>query len=361
MGRLTAAFLVTLLGGGCVTTTHDAASPYASVRDVIPAHAALEHGPSYAPLEEEPLFEMVPARKDSDYTVFDVFIPSAGRNRQRDGMVTGEYFQSNAPGSRPLVVVLPIWGASTYPPRTLQRRLTRGPIHGLVNVLILDGAANLFDWEGLASVASEEAFDRLIRDGIETTWTTVADVRRLLDWAERRPETNGRMAIVGFSRGAMMGSLLMGIEPRLDTGVFLMGGADIHDVIATCPGQLGRVRKHVHEQFGWTADQYAQRLEEPLASINPARWAGSVRPNDVLYVEATRDKCVPESARQLLWSALGEPERIRIHAGHRRAFLSMTLLDFHSVTRRIKGFLEERLLQGNPDAPAAVASSGSAR
>ena len=355
MGRLTKLLWLVLLGGGCVATTYEEASPYRTVDRSMPAHASLDAVQTYPRLEYDPLLEVVPARKDRAYTVFRVRMPSVGHNRQRDDLVTGEYFQSNAPGRRPLVVVLPIWGASTYPPRTLQRRLTRGPIRGRVNVLIIDGANNLFDWETLGAVGSPADFDKLVRDGVATTWTTLADLRRLLDWAGRRPEVNDRMAIVGFSRGAIVGSVLMGIEPRLDTGVFAMAGADLHEVVATCPGRLGKMQRHARIKFGWSHEDLVRRLEAPMASLNPARWAGTIDPRQVLFVEATKDECVPEAARERLWTAMGQPERIRIHAGHQTAFLSMTLLDFHSITRRIQGFLEERLLAPAPAGPSLAA------
>jgi hypothetical protein len=50
-----------------------------------------------------------------------------------------------------------------------------------------------------------------------------------------------------------------------------------------------------------------------------------------------------KAAREALWDATGEPERIKLLARHKMAFLSMTPLSLNYTTRKIYTFLERQL------------------
>jgi pimeloyl-ACP methyl ester carboxylesterase len=75
------------------------------------------------------------------------------------------------------------------------------------------------------------------------------DVRRTIDFIDQDPTMDGsRIALMGFSYGALFGPVLLGIEARLATGILISGGiysvSDIHpslDVINYAP----RIRQPV--------------------------------------------------------------------------------------------------------------------
>ena len=71
-------------------------------------------------------------------------------------------------------------------------------------------------------------------------------------------------------------------------------------------------------------------------------------PSRVLIIEAGADTCVPESARDRLWHAMGRPERIAYSYDHRMAFLAMTFLGGHNLQRQVYRFLN-RTLAGRDD------------
>jgi len=273
-------------------------------------------------------------------------IPSIGENSQKDNLVTVRYYRSTLPGPHPLVIVLPIWGSYTYPPRkftsSIQRRSS-----GAVHVLHVQGDTHLADWPGLVAAADEAEFLDLWREAVERQRVTIVDVRRLIDWAEQHPEIDpDRVALIGCSLGAFIAGTIATQEPRLAATVTVMGGSHPQSVIANCDGKRATaVQAKAAETFGWDREELAARLEPIMSVVDPANYPDRVDPRKVLIIEANRDKCVPEQSREDFWLALGKPERIGMNYDHAPAFYSMTPLGLSWMRRRIWEFLEARLLE----------------
>jgi hypothetical protein len=80
-----------------------------------------------------------------------------------------------------------------------------------------------------------------------------------------------------------------------------------------------------------------------MASIDPARLGSQVDPARVLVLDAHDDDCIPQSARDALWQALGRPERISLRASHAGSFLAMTFLGGNHIRKSITRFLARTL------------------
>ena len=282
----------------------------------------------------------------SMYELRLIEMPSIGDNGQPDNLVTAKYYRSSLPGSHPLVIVLPIWGSFTYPPRKISssiQRLSNGAVH----VLHVQGENYLADWPGFIAAADEAEFLELWREAVERQRVTIVDTRRLIDWAERRPEIDaGRVALVGFSLGAVVAGTIATQEPRLAAAVSVMGGSHLHSVIAACDGKRAtRVQVKAAESFGWDRLELENQLEPITSLLDPANYPGRVDPRGVLIIDANRDKCVPVKSREDLWIALGKPERISMNYDHEPAFYSITPIGFNWMRRRIWDFFEARLLK----------------
>ena len=273
-------------------------------------------------------------------------IPSVGDNSQKNNLVTARYFRSTQPGPRPLVIVLPIWGSYTYPPRKLSASIQRRS-NGAVHVLHVQGDTHLADWTGIIEASDEAEFLDLWREAVDRQRVTIIDTRRLIDWAEQQAEIDAdKVALIGFSLGAFVAGTIATQEPRLAATVTVMGGSHLHSVIATCDGKRAtRVQATAAERFGWNPEELEARLEPIMRLLDPARYPNRTDPKSVLIIEANRDKCVPEKSREDLWLALGKPERISMNYDHAPAFYSMTPLGFSWMRRRIWEFLEARLLE----------------
>ena len=109
-------------------------------------------------------------------------------------------------------------------------------------------------------------------------------------------------------------------------------------------------------RLGWTKETFEEKLEKPLTPINAARFAGSVNPERVIIFEAEHDTCIPESGREALWQAMGQPQRVSLPNGHKMAFLAMTPFGFNTMRRKIYDFLEETLR--HPPAPLKTQLAG---
>ena len=112
--------------------------------------------------------------------------------------------------------------------------------------------------------------------------------------------------------GAFLASVAMANEPRLAAGVLVMGGADPHEVLATCDHEIERGRKHILEHLDWSLDKYRNELAKALARINPARFAGMVDPRRVLIIEAAADTCMPQTSRETTVAANGTARTHRL-------------------------------------------------
>src|SRR4029077_11610978 len=102
------------------------------------------------------------------------------------------------PGPKKFVVVMPIWGTSSYPPD----KISHGYDHHAgkdTDVVWIYGTAPLFPWVPLRRTRTEAEFRAMATDSAEAYRATVVDMRRLIDWAETRPEIDAsRIAFVGF-------------------------------------------------------------------------------------------------------------------------------------------------------------------
>lgn len=282
--------------------------------------------------------------RSGSHAVYRLDAVSPGHNNQPDDRIGATYYRSKAAGKKRLIVVLPIWGASEYPPRVLVHGLLKRRNAARTNVLWLDGEKKMLDLETLGSLATREELDRELEQTVLATRNTVGDVRRFLDWALAQDDVDPEsVGLAGFSIGAMIGAVVMAVDERVAAGVFAMGGAHYHEILATCPRGTGEARAHVLERLGWSAEKFESYLKGPLDSIDPVRYVGAIPPRPVLILDAARDDCIPKTARQDFYRAMGRPERLSIPCRHRTAFLTFTPLLFRHAVRRIARFFDETL------------------
>lgn len=300
---------------------------------------------SYTRKPVTPQLEQTLRRQRGHYRVWDLELPSIGDNAQPGNVVRARYFESDLPGPKRLILVLPIYGKSHYPSYKVARYLTHDRDAETTNVLMLLGGENLYDWRAMAAAGSEEEFLAEIERTVQRVKTTVIDVRRLLDWTEERPEIDpDRIGVVGFSFSSILANLSMAIDPRIAAGVFFMGGGHVHKIFAHCEGNdLQQVRHRMRRRLGWTNLHFEYMLEEPLRPVDPVRLASLLDNRPVLLAESVVDGIIPRDSRRDLRESLGQPDRIRFVIGHRAAFLSLTPLGFNYATRKIRQFFLDHL------------------
>jgi hypothetical protein len=273
-------------------------------------------------------------------------------------------YLSRTSGTKRWVVVLPIWGSSTYPSHKIVRRLLGGTHGSETNVLWIQGPTYLVRYAALKEAATEAEFLAEASRTASCIDATVKDVRAFIDWVMMQPDTDPRrVGIVGFSIGGIVASLVMGRDQRLAAGVFVMVGGHLDEIVAHCKWGQREVREHAAAAFGWNVEKLKSVIKAPLSALDPVLVAGRIDPAAVLYIDSGYDGCIPQSSRDDLWRAMGEPERVTLGYDHRNSFLTMTFLGFDVTTRRIVAFLDRRLGKTEhllPEKASTTATSGKA-
>lgn len=334
--------LSAIASGGFTRHTHTPycpAAPLAVAPGAADALRAFDY--SRAPIAYRN--RILPALESATHVVRFVRFPSAGLCRQRDGLVAGHYYHSKHEGEKPLVIVLPIFGSYTYPTRAMLRTLRRH-YGGDCHLLQLLGEEYLLDWFGLAAIRTHEECNAKAREMAECMRVAVIDLRRVLDWAEARPEIDARrIAVIGFSMSAFLAALALGVEPRFRAGVIAFGGAHPADIFASCGGKPGMAKAAVMEKLGLTREAYYALIEAETDCNDPAHFSGLYRPERILYFDARYDSCMPARSRDDLWEAMGRPERYTFDYDHKSAFLAMTPLGRNFLRRKTVAFLDRVL------------------
>ncbi|MEM9254335.1 MAG: hypothetical protein AAGA91_02745 [Pseudomonadota bacterium] len=310
----------------------------------------------------------LPFRQLEGYYVHGIRFPSSEYNGQRDNLIEARYFRSLKQDGRPkpLLIVLPIWATHTFPSTVMANGYA---LHsqGDANILWLQGDAPLFDWFVLGSASTEQEFTSELAKASARFRAAVIDIRRLLDWAETRPEIDSsRMGLIGFSMSAVVAANVAGNDSRVQTAVYVMGGALPWDILTECGVPAGFMGKRVTSNLGWSQEHLRDYLREALSFGDPARWKGRYRPDKTLIVEGTKDTCMPAKSRETLWRATGRPERIRLPYNHWQPFLAMTPVGLNLLNNDIFAFLDRELLpaplqaeqRDSPDTERIEASTG---
>jgi dienelactone hydrolase len=188
-----------------------------------------------------------------------------------------------------LLVILPVWGSFEYPIEKVAKRV-RDRYQGKVHIAAVLGEQRLLDWDGMAAAEDADALRRHSEISAERIRVAVVDIRRLLDWAELQPEIDPqRIALTGFSIGAVVGSLVVTQEPRLAASTLIMGGANPAQLLTYCNRIAGRTRQEVTERLGMDEQQYMAIMSAAFDPLNLSNFRGSVDPSRVLVVDAGDD------------------------------------------------------------------------
>jgi hypothetical protein len=331
--------LLTLACSGCVLHIRRDGPPPADFSYTVPPKAM----EPFEVLERNPVVLGEPTSQTRHHDILPLSFLSSGHNGHPQNMVIGQYFRSRTPGRKKLVVVMPIWGTSTYPPRKISYGYARRSGDD-ANVIWIHGDSPVFPWAELAHTPTEQAFVALARDNTERFRTAVVDMQRLVDWAVTRDEIDPkRIAFVGFSMSALVTATLMGNDSRIRAAVLMMGAANFADVFSSCGDRVRAVRTHVMRDFGWSLDRYRGFFHELFDPADPVRFRGRYDPEKLLMIDAMFDDCMPESARATLWDVTGHPDRITMMYRHRSSFYSLTPLGLNISRRQIYRFLDRKL------------------
>jgi dienelactone hydrolase len=284
---------------------------------------------------------------DGQYETYSLTLPSVEDGGQGPLPDTVQYLKLKSPGKKKLVIVVPIYGSISFASKMMARQLIETQKHD-TNVILIQDANEIFDGaiESAPTVNTEAEMLQGVQSCVARFRHVAITIRRLIDWAEAVEEIDAaRIGIVGFSIGASVANVTMGVDARIAAGVFVLPSTNLHEIFSY--GHVPRWQEsidRVRANLRITPDELAQKVEPILRSIDPIHFSKSIDPSKVLLIEAAKDSYVPAQARKLHWEALGRPQLIRIDYDHKVALLlSMTFLSQNFTERAIITFFDTHL------------------
>lgn len=323
---------------GCISHVHYPLDTRAVPVSHAPAVETFDYRPSRGDVTVHE-----PAGQRRGYVTRRITMPASFENGQPGNLITGTYYAHPSPGTRPLVIVLPVWGVSEYPSIKMSHTILDRS-DGAMNVLRVHGEHRLVDWKAIERSATLKEFIAGVSNAARRLKHAVIDTRRLVDWAQSRPEiADDRIGMVGFSISAVSGTLAAQSDPRIQSSVLMMGGAEIGRIVSECPGNEEDTREAIIDRLDIDVSEYEQTVNTLFTGLDPADYPNRVDPRSVLLVDSGEDKCIPEQSREAWWKALGQPERISMNYSHRQSFLAMTPLGFNFLRRKAYEHLDSTL------------------
>ncbi|MFO0949384.1 MAG: carcinine hydrolase/isopenicillin-N N-acyltransferase family protein [Planctomycetota bacterium] len=217
-----------------------------------------------------------------------------------------EYFRPVGEGPFPCVIVLHIAGGDFELSRFMANAVAQGGVATIFVKMPFYGERRppgsnvkmLAPDVGIASGAMQQ---------------TVQDLRRVCDWIEAYPELDGnKIGILGVSLGSITGSLTCAIEPRITHACFIMGGANLHDVIYESSEGEARDYRKLWSESGGTRES----LAKVMAPFDAATYADRLRQRVVFMISASEDESIPKASSLALWEAAGRQRIIWYPCGH---------------------------------------------
>ncbi len=159
-----------------------------------------------------------------------------------------------------------------------------------------------------------------------------SDTRAALDWLlleeAKRPADAGRPgpALLGISLGALVAVITASLEPRVESVVSVLGGADLDAIVfkgilrTVVQEQLDRARveprhrreaRRIYGEYLREVRRAPHPLDVPAPYhyflLDPLTFASHLKTRPVLMINARFDPIMPRLATEQLWLELGKP------------------------------------------------------
>jgi hypothetical protein len=258
------------------------------------------------------------------------------------------YYRPTENARRMAVIVVHGWGGSvTNAERRLARKLALRGIHAVLPALPYH-----YDRTPEGHRSGAQFFDPEIASRKPPIFQGVLDIRCLADYFE-----GYTMGCTGTSLGGIISHLLMGVDPRFESGVTVAAGGNLLKMgskgLFSSYFRKRMKRKSNGEDFRNTRAEFRDYWNEVQSSgeitappenwflTDPLIWAVRNRPRNVIMINGLLDLIVPPSCVLDLRRALGRPRLVWLPTSH----FSLFLFDRY-IQRIILDFFESYSLWG---------------
>jgi len=261
----------------------------------------------------------------ANYTIKRLEFKSSMHTKPDNDTVKVDYYDVNGEQKTPLIIISPILGGNNKVSKIFAEYFAN---HGLANAIVhrpKDKMPYNNDYAG--------GLENILKQSI-------MDTRRAIDILEQFPDIDkNKIGSFGVSLGAIKNATLAGIEDRLKVNIFVMGGADIPDILAHSKegGIIDALNDVFHEKGG---DVVFDALRKLIIS-DPKNLAQYIDDENSLMYISLFDEVVPVKNQKLLRDLIGHPNVIYLWAGHYSA-ATFLLPPVHSIQRTSYNFFKER-------------------
>ncbi len=176
----------------------------------------------------------------------------------------------------------------------------------------------------------EEFFSADLGKTREHIVQTVIDYRRAIDYLQARQDLDGeRIGLIGASLGAIVGSMVAGVDTRVDAALLIVGGGDWSKIVGKSEHPAAQKLRELLAGGG------ASRLDD----VDPVRWVGKISPRPVWMMNGREDKIIPVESAEALHEAAREPKKVIWYDGGHIPPMAL-------ISSTIKQWLKECLFGG---------------
>jgi len=289
-------------------------------------------------------FNLQLKKENTAWRHYLVDFPAAFTTRHKEHhTVRGEYFQPKETDRAPLVIMLHgVGDHSVAPCKSLARNLAKQGVASMVLYMVVHSRRRpKMMQKSLIQLDADEWF--------EMYQTSVIEVRQVVDWAYKNVKIDEeRIAVFGISFGGLVSSIAMGVDERIQAGIFFVSGGNSGKIAQK--SRAGMVRRNYRSseaEYKESQDTYASYLTEVVENgfenvvppnsnflIDPMTFAHYLRQRPVLMINARWDVFIPREATEDLWRQCGQPEIVWFTAGHTSIWLW-----YLAIKRRVGDFI----------------------
>jgi hypothetical protein len=150
----------------------------------------------------------------------------------------------------------------------------------------------------------------------------------------------GPVGILGTSLGALTTSGILSIEPRVSTGIMIVGGGPLHEILVKTdlPVEMALKRDRMKEFHLKDDMEYEQELENNI-HIDTVAYAKDAPPKKIWMFIGDHDKKVPTDTQLKLWDAWKRPKVTHLAFDH----VGTIVWSFYLYHHQMRDFFLENL------------------